>query len=278
MSLATNLAVADALHAAKTGLFRVMPDVPERAVERLRHTAEAFGLDWPAGCRSPEFQRSLAGERPTQRRLPARRSSGQRRGERIGPTSTARSRGTRRWRRPTPTPLLRCAGWRPLRGRGGARRRQREPPSRARRGGVRGAARGDGEGRRTRQPRRQRSPNLAEAVLLSGREGELFDGVIVDEDRHGPVMQIADPAILARVHAARVTPGDEIRVRLVSADVDAADGRVPAGQLTVRVASARQSAASALLLPRARRARLTCRVEAVDGIAERQHVHGAVRT
>ena len=41
--------------------------------------------------------------------------------------------------------------------------------------------------------------NLAEAVLLAGREGELFDGVIVDEDRNGPVMQIAEPAILAHV-------------------------------------------------------------------------------
>ncbi len=78
--------------------------------------------------------------------------------------------------------------------------------------------------------------NLAEAVLLSGREGELFDGVIVDEDRHGPVMQIADPAILARVRAERVTPGDEIRVQLVAADVEAADRRVPRVSTGVRVA------------------------------------------
>ena len=55
--------------------------------------------------------------------------------------------------------------------------------------------------------------NLAEAVLLSGRQGEVFDGVIVDEDGDGPLMQIADPAILAHVGAARATPGDEIRVR-----------------------------------------------------------------
>ena len=59
MSLATNMAVADALHAAKTGLFRVMPDVPERAIRRLRYTAEAFGLDWPAGVSLARFQRSL---------------------------------------------------------------------------------------------------------------------------------------------------------------------------------------------------------------------------
>jgi exoribonuclease R len=60
--------------------------------------------------------------------------------------------------------------------------------------------------------------DLAESVLLDGREDELFDGVIVDADRNGPLMQIAEPAILARVHAARVTPGDEVRVRLVEAD------------------------------------------------------------
>jgi hypothetical protein len=45
----------------------------------------------------------------------------------------------------------------------------------------------------------------------------LFDAVIVDEDRHGPLMQIVEPAILARVHAAHVTPGDDIRVRLTEA-------------------------------------------------------------
>jgi exoribonuclease R len=47
MSLATNMAVADALFAAQTGLFRVMAPPDARAVSRLRHTARAFGLDWP---------------------------------------------------------------------------------------------------------------------------------------------------------------------------------------------------------------------------------------
>ena len=46
-------------------------------------------------------------------------------------------------------------------------------------------------------------------------------------------MQIAEPAILARVHAARVTPGDEIRVRLVAADVAARTVAVPTGELAV---------------------------------------------
>ena len=47
LSLATNMAVADALFAAGTGLFRTMPPVDERGERRLRHTARAFGLEWP---------------------------------------------------------------------------------------------------------------------------------------------------------------------------------------------------------------------------------------
>ena len=56
--------------------------------------------------------------------------------------------------------------------------------------------------------------DLAEAVLLAGREGEVFDAVVVDEDRRGTIIQIVDPAALARVDAHRVDPGDEVRVRL----------------------------------------------------------------
>ena len=39
MSLATNMAVADALSAAGTGLFRTMPEVDERGERHLRRTA-----------------------------------------------------------------------------------------------------------------------------------------------------------------------------------------------------------------------------------------------
>ena len=48
--------------------------------------------------------------------------------------------------------------------------------------------------------------DLAEAVLLAGREGDVFDGVVVDEDRRGTVVQLVDPAVLARVRARRSTP------------------------------------------------------------------------
>ncbi len=64
MSLATNLAVAGALLAAGTGLYRVMAHPDEGAVGRLRHTARHFGLDWPAGQSLADFQRSLRTDDP----------------------------------------------------------------------------------------------------------------------------------------------------------------------------------------------------------------------
>ena len=60
--------------------------------------------------------------------------------------------------------------------------------------------------------------DLAEAVMLKGREGEVFDAVVTDEDERGVRIQLADAPIVARVVAHKVEPGARLRVRLVSAD------------------------------------------------------------
>jgi exoribonuclease R len=62
--------------------------------------------------------------------------------------------------------------------------------------------------------------DLAEAVFLSGREGEIFDAVVIDEGEWGVEVQIARPAVVARVEARRVDPGDGLRVRLIAVDVE----------------------------------------------------------
>ncbi len=64
MSLATNLAIADVLYAAHTGLFRVMAEPDARAEQRLRHTARALGIEWPAETDLRDFERSLNGQEP----------------------------------------------------------------------------------------------------------------------------------------------------------------------------------------------------------------------
>ena len=64
MSLATNLAIAKCLHQNGTGLFRTMAEPDKRAVKRLRHSATAFGIDWPAAMSLEERERSLDPDNP----------------------------------------------------------------------------------------------------------------------------------------------------------------------------------------------------------------------
>src|SRR6476661_3512171 len=98
LSLAANLAIADALQAHHTGLFRVMAGPDERAVKRLRFTGRALGIAWPASTlrirsRPPSWPRSAApGKAPAMSRI-----------------ARVSSPGTRRWRRPTPMPPPRSA-------------------------------------------------------------------------------------------------------------------------------------------------------------------------
>ena len=55
--------------------------------------------------------------------------------------------------------------------------------------------------------------DLAEALLLSGRVGERFDGLVVDDD----LVQLAEPAVRARLQGAPA-PGTPVSVRLEAAD------------------------------------------------------------
>jgi exoribonuclease R len=220
MSLAANLAVAAALFAAETGLFRVMGEPDERALRRLRHSAQAFGLDWPERTTLGEFQRGLPNDDPRTAAflIAARRASG-------GASYEPYRSGTRPWHSAmaatyahATAPLRRLADRYVLEAAlavaGGravpedvAAAFDRLPAvmerSESREGQVEAAV-----------------LDLAEAVLLAGRVGELFDAVVVDEDSRGPLIQLTDPAVLARVEAHRVDPGDAIRVRLTGVDVD----------------------------------------------------------
>ena len=62
--------------------------------------------------------------------------------------------------------------------------------------------------------------DLAEAILLQRRVGEVFDAVVTDEDDRGARLQITDPAVVSRVVARRVDPGDDLKVKLTAVDVD----------------------------------------------------------
>jgi len=218
MSLATNLAVADALLAAHTGLFRVMAEVPDGAVGRLRHTARGIGLDWPRDVALAQFQRSLSTTDPRAAAflLAARRASG-------GASYVPYEPGVTPWHSAmaatyahATAPLRRLADRYVIEGALAVANGEPVPDAVAaayqalpqameraeRRAGQVDAAAFD----------------LAEAVLLHGREGDLFDGVVVDRDDRGVRIQIADPAVLVRIKANHVEPGDDVKVKLVVAD------------------------------------------------------------
>jgi hypothetical protein len=56
--------------------------------------------------------------------------------------------------------------------------------------------------------------DLVEAVLLSGREGEDFDAVVIDDQ----LVQLADPPVRANLSEGCPPPGSEVVVRLERAD------------------------------------------------------------
>ncbi|HEX4981442.1 MAG TPA: RNB domain-containing ribonuclease [Ilumatobacteraceae bacterium] len=220
LSLAANMAIADALSAAGTGLFRVMPEVDERRARRLRHTAQAFGLDWPKDATLSAFERSLPRDDPRTSAflLAVRRASG-------GASYAPYRHGDRPWHAAVAATYAHATA--PLR-----RLQDRyvieavlaiangqEVPSEieAAFAGL-PAAMDAGEQRANRADRA--ALDLAEAVVLEGCEGQLFEAVVTDEDDRGVWIQITDPAIVARVEARHVDPGDPVRVRLVAAEPD----------------------------------------------------------
>ena len=60
--------------------------------------------------------------------------------------------------------------------------------------------------------------DLAEAVMLSGREGETFAAVVTDFVDHGVRVQIGDLPVVANLKADGLRQGDTVHVKLVSAD------------------------------------------------------------
>ncbi len=110
LSLATNMAVADALLAAGTGLFRVMPRPTNGLSGACATPLAPSGLTGPRLCHWPS---SKSGSTPLCRRKRPScwRSAAPARARAMSPMRPGSSRGMRRWPRPMPMPPPRCAAW-----------------------------------------------------------------------------------------------------------------------------------------------------------------------
>ena len=218
LSLAANMAIADALFAAKTGLFREMAPPDERALARLRNTARALGVVWPDNATLLQFERTVDPRtRPGAAfQLAVRRAGG---GARylpfedghvpwhaaLGATYTHATAPMRRLAdRYVLEAVLAIANGRPLPAACAdafVRLPKVMDKADAREGAVERAVIG-----------------LAETALLHGHEGETFAAVVTDLDERGARIQLCDRPVVSRVDAHRVASGDDLRVRLVEAD------------------------------------------------------------
>jgi exoribonuclease R len=218
LSLATNLAVAQALIAAETGLFRVMPEPDSRAAARLRHTARAFELDWPHDASLPQFERLLDPQDPRAAAfmLAIRRAGNGASYEPFEPGKTPWHAAVAAPYCHMTAPLRRLADRYVIRAALALANGQTVPlevsEAFQRLGPVMAKS-----GARSSQVERA-VVDLAEAAMLEGREGEQFAAVVTDLTEQGARIQLCELPVVARTTAHRVVPGDAITVRLEEAD------------------------------------------------------------
>ena len=219
LSLAANLAIGEALYEHGTGIFRVMPEPPDWAIWRLRHSAKALGVDWPKKMSLEDRQRDLDPNDPKQaafmlaiRRTGSNASYAQfHAGERPWHTAMRATyvHATAPLRRladryineaalavanGTPVPDVVNAAF--------ARLPDVMNRADAKAGQVDSAV-----------------LELAEAVVLSCRVGEQFIGTVTDIDKkRGARIQLADPAVITRVPVNGLAIGASVRLRLDEAN------------------------------------------------------------
>ena len=218
LSLAANLAVADAMLAAGTGLFRIMAPPDAFAIERLRRTAAAFRIDWHGAMPLEQFERRLDPARPPDAALMlAIRRAGQ------GASYAAYEPGDPPWHAPmaatyahATAPLRRLADRYVLRAI--LSLSNGEPVEEV----VTAAFQRLPQVMRKAESRAGQVEraviDLAEAVLLAGREGAVFPAIVTDVGETGARIQLRDLPVVARASVPGVLPGAEIDVRLRLAD------------------------------------------------------------
>jgi exoribonuclease R len=217
VSLLTGMAAAQLMLRAGTGILRTQAPPSERSLARLRRQAAALGVDWPEALSYPDFVRGLDPAIPAHAAVMHEATAV---GGAAGYTAFDGERpagaghfavaadyahATAPLRRlqdrfVSECCLAACAG--------------RPVPD-----GVRAAlsalpkAMSAGAHRAGQVERGV--VDLVEAAVLSGREGERFDAVVVDEG----LVQLREPAVRGRLEDGGAPPGRALAVRLETADV-----------------------------------------------------------
>ena len=216
ISLMTGMAAAELMLKAGVGILRTQLAPEPKALERLRRQAHALRVDWPAELPYAEFVRSLDPAVAAHAAL-MHEAAGTGRG--AGYTSfdgavppdhghfaiaAPYAHATAPLRRLQDRYVLECC----LATCAGA-----APPAWVREALPALPDEMAAADRRARTVERA-VVDAVEAMLLMGREGDLFQAVVVDDE----VAQLREPAVRGRIEGRVPEPGTEVTVRLERAD------------------------------------------------------------
>jgi exoribonuclease R len=219
LSLATNMALADALVAHRTGLFRVMAEPDAAAIARLRNTARAYRLEWPAGETLDRYTRTLDAADPHQAAfMLAVRRAGQGAAyapfrDEVTPWHAAMAATYAH----ATAPLRRLADRYVVRAALAVANGRAAPDAVTAAFETLPKVMGKADALAGQIDRAV--IDLAEAVMLANDVGQDFEAIVTDADDRGARIQLSDAPVVARVPTTGVVPGDAVRVRLTGVDV-----------------------------------------------------------
>ena len=216
ISLLTGMAAATLMLQAGVGILRTQPPPEQSAFARLRRTAAALGVDWPASRSYAEFIRGLDPALPAHAAI-MHEATGVGRGATYTPFDGAPPAESEHFAVAAPyahaTAPLRRLQDRYVSECCLAAVAGHAPPDCVR-AGLDALPAAMSAGTRRANAVERGVVDLVEAVLLAGREGERFDAVVIDED----LVQLRDPAVRGRLTGTSPALGSEVSVRLERAD------------------------------------------------------------
>lgn len=220
LSLMTGMAAARIMLEGGIGILRTMPPADERDLRRVRASARALGIHWPAQMGYPELIRSLDATNPQHAAFLDNvtlllRGASYTAFDGARPELTTHSAIAEEYAHTT-APLRRlvdrfvlsvCLAL--------VEGREVDPAVRSALPQLPDLM--TASIRRARAVERE-SMDFLEAALLAGREGVAFRGVVIEQRRDDGIVQLADPAITARVRGTDLPVGEWVDAWLSVAD------------------------------------------------------------
>ena len=225
VSLLTGMAGASMMLRAGVGVLRTMPAPDDSAVARFRRAARGLGVEWPHGMRYGDLVRGLDRRDPRHLALIHEATSLFR-----GAAYTAFDGAVPADREHAAVAAPYAHVTAPLRRLVDrfalvvceAACRGEEPPD-AVRAALPQLPELMRDSDRTARTAERACADATEAAVLSGREGERFEAVVVDHTEKGMEVQLVDLPVLARVARGRAALGSTTLLRLERADVRAGE-------------------------------------------------------